>query len=327
MKLLVVIVNYRATELTINCLRSLRPQIAEIPGAGVAVCENGSGDDAVAKLATAIDAEGWNDWVRLTTIHPNRGFAGGNNVVLREALAAPEPWEYFLLLNADTIVRPDALRLMLDAIEKRPDVGIVGPRLEWESGEPQVSHFRFHSPVSEFLRGAQTGPITRLLRRHEVPIPATSQPFEPDWVSFACALIRRAVLEQIGLLDGGFYLYFDDPDYCRRAGQAGWKVLYWPAAHVVHLRGRSNPVKTLSAARKRLPPYWYASRARYYAKFYGRAGLWAANLLWLMGRSISLTRELVGNKQPHTCEKEWRGIWTNSLQPLSSNGRHGTNPP
>ena len=320
MKLLVVIVNYRAVELTIDCLRSLRPQIEEIPGARVAVCENGSGGDAAEQLAAVIEAEGWGDWVQLTAIHPNRGFAGGNNVILREALSWPQRPEFFLLLNADTIVRPDALRRMLGAIEQRPDVGIVGPRLEWEDGEPQVSCFRFHSPLSEFLRGAQTGPLTRLLRRHEVPIAVPGQPLEPDWVSFACAMIRRRVLEQIGLLDGGFYLYFDDPDYCRRAKQAGWQVLYWPPAHVVHLRGRSNPVKSLTAARKRLPSYWYESRARYYVKFYGRAGLWTANLLWLLGRSISLTRELVGNKKPHACAQEWRGIWTNALTPLSADG-------
>ena len=97
---------------------------------------------------------------------------------------------------------------------------------------------------------------------------------------------------------------------------AGWAVLHWPAARVVHLRGRSNPVKSLTSQRKRRPAYWYASRARYYAKFYGRWGLWGANLLWTAGRSISLARELFGRKRPHTCAREWLDIWTNCWDPL-----------
>ena len=117
MNLLVVIVCYRAAELTINCLRSLSAEICSLPGAKVAVCENGTGDESAKKLADAIQAEGWSDWVFLKVIHPNRGFAGGNNVILREAMAWPNPPRYFLLLNADTIVRPGALRLLLDAIE------------------------------------------------------------------------------------------------------------------------------------------------------------------------------------------------------------------
>ena len=287
-----------------------------MPGTRVAVCENGTGGDSAQKLADAIESEGWGDWITLTEISPNRGFAGGNNVILREALNWPDPPEYFLLLNADTIVRANALRLLVDAIEKRPDVGIVAPRLDREDGEPQVSCFRFHSPVSEFIRGAGTGPITRLLRNHDLSLPADGRSIEPDWIGFACVLIRRAVLKQIGLLDEGFYLYFDDPDYCWRARQAGWGVLYCPDARVVHLVGQSNPVESLTANLIRRPRYYYASRARCFAKFYGRTGLWVANIMWLAGRSIALLREVLGTKRRHTCEKEWLDIWTNAYRPM-----------
>ena len=75
-------------------------------------------------------------------------------------------------------------------------------------------------------------------------------------------------------------------------------------------------MESSNAARRRKPRYYYESRARYFAKFYGRAGLWAANLLWMAGRGISLIRELVGNKQPHTCPREWLDNWTNWLDPF-----------
>lgn len=316
MNLLVVIVCYRVAELTIDCLRSLSSEIRSVPGAKVAVCENGTGGDSAKKLAEAIEENGWGDWVSLKVIHPNRGFAGGNNVILREALSWPDPPKYFLLLNADTIVRPGALSALMEAAERNPDAGVIGPRLEWPNGTPQTSCFRFTSPISEMLVAAGTGPLTKLLSRFDVPLPVSDEPMEPEWTSFACALIPRTVLVEIGVLDEGFYLYFDDVDFCRRVRKSGLRIQHWPEARVVHLRGRSNPVKSLTAERKRRPSYWYASRARYFAKFLGRKGLWAANLLWMAGRSISLARELVGHKKPHTCDKEGLDIWTNWRDPL-----------
>lgn len=312
---LVVIVCYRAVELTIECLRSLEPEIRAIPRARVAVCENGTGEQAVARLARAIRDAGWQDWVMLKAIEPNCGFTGGNNAILSDAMAWAQRPEYFLLLNADTIVRPGAIRELLAASRVRPDIGIIGPRLEHPDGEPQISCFRAPTPLSEFLEAARTGPLTRLFARHELPLPVCDTIAEPDWISFACVLVRSEVIEQIGGLDDGYYLYFDDPDYCRRARAAGWGILYWPRARVVHLVGQSNPVVALTQARKRRPKYYYASRSRYFAKAYGPAGLWLANAAWTLGRAVSLLRELAGGKKPHTCAAQWRDIWTNALQP------------
>ncbi len=316
MNVLVVIVCYRAVDLTIDCLRSLRPEIETVPGTKVAVCENGTGGDAAVKLARAIEDEGWGEWVSLKVIHPNRGFAGGNNVILREAMAWPDPPRYFLLLNADTIVRPGALATLYGAAERTPDVAVVSPRLEWPDGEPQISCFRYINPVSELLESASTAPLDQMLQRLNIAVPVSDEPIEPEWTSFACALIPQLVMQDIGVLDEGYYLYFDDVDFCRRARQVGKRVLHVPAARVVHLRGRSNPVKSLTAQRKRRPDYWYASRARYYAKFHGRPGLLAANLCWMLGRSLSLAREWVGHKAPHTCEKEGLDIWRHWWRPL-----------
>lgn len=317
---LIVIVCYRAVELTIDCLRSLSSQVPCIPGARVAVCENGTGGGAAEELARVIRDEGWQGWAWLKAIEPNCGFSGGNNAVLREAMRWPGRPRCFLLLNADTIVRPGALQMMLDAMQARPDIGIVGPRIEHLNGEPQISCFRALSPISEFLEAARTGPLTRLLRGYEVAIPPAGTAVEPDWLSFACALIRREVVEQIGLLDDGYYLYYDDPDYCRRAREAGWGILYCPQARVVHLVGQSNPVTKLTQALRRRPRYYYASRARYFAKSYGLAGLWLANCMWMAGRSISWLREAVGSKPPHTCMSQWRDNWTNAWHPMADWG-------
>jgi GT2 family glycosyltransferase len=118
-------------------------------------------------------------------------------------------------------------------------------------------------------------------------------------------------------MDEGYFLYFEDIDFCRRARLAGFQSLYWPEAHVVHLRGGSGPVKEQQAKRRPLPAYFYASRSRFFAKSYGRAGLLAANVMWVLGRSISLLREVVSRKKRHLCEKEGRGLWHNFLHPVA----------
>ncbi|MEX0885101.1 MAG: glycosyltransferase family 2 protein [Phycisphaeraceae bacterium] len=316
MKVLIVIVCYKAVDLTIDCLRSLEPEIATVPGTKVAVCENGTGPDAVAQIEKAIETNGWSDWIELTAIHPNRGFTGGNNAILDPAVASDDPPEYFLLLNADTIVRPGALKQLVDAADADPAVGIIGPRLEAEDGSPQVSCFRFHNPLSELIQSACTGPVTRLLEQRDVVLGIPDSPVDVQWLSFACALVRREVLQQIGTFDEGYFLYFDDPDLCRRAHRAGWRMRYWPYARVMHLCGQSNPLVDLEKLKKRRPSYYYVSRTRYFAKYYGRTGLLAANALWNIGRLVSLTRETLGRKRPHLCKQEWRDIWTNFWSPL-----------
>jgi N-acetylglucosaminyl-diphospho-decaprenol L-rhamnosyltransferase len=313
LELLVVIVCYRAVELTVDCLRSLASQLDDVPGTRVAICENGTGPDAVRQLNDAIERNGWNSWVTVRPVFPNRGFTGGNNVVLQDSTPR---YKYFLLLNADTIVRPGALKRLVDAANERPQAGIIGPRLEWPDAEPQESAFLDFTPLHEFICAAETGPVTKLFHRRHGALPVRDKPHEAEWVSFACALIRHEVFEQCGLLDEGYYLYFDDADYCRRARNQGWEILHYPAARVVHLMGRSNPMESLAAQKRRRPRYWYVSRNRYYAKFYGRSRLWMANLLWTAGRCISLGRELVGNRSRSACYAEWRDIWINAWSPL-----------
>jgi len=148
-----------------------------------------------------------------------------------------------------------------------------------------------------------------------VPIQPEVNPVSPDWTSFCCALIRSEVIDKVGVLDERYFLYFDDVDYCRSARNAGWEIIHQPAAVVVHYEGQSNPVVENTKKMQRRPVYWYVSRSWYFTKFYGKAGLLSANLLWYFGRTIALLRELVRNKQPHVCEREWLDIWKGFFNP------------
>jgi hypothetical protein len=126
-------------------------------------------------------------------------------------------------------------------------------------------------------------------------------------------MIRREVFEQVGLLDEGFFMYYEDTDYCRLATAAGFSVLNNPAARVVHLRGKSSPVKEAGRLGKRRPGYFYAARGRYFRRAYGPWGAALANSMWTLGRLIALPREAVGNKKRHTVEHEFVDNWIDTF--------------
>jgi N-acetylglucosaminyl-diphospho-decaprenol L-rhamnosyltransferase len=310
MRLAIIILIYRTPKLVIDCLASLEQEV-QIDRDSVIVVDNASGDNSVELITQAIATHQWENWVKVIPSPINGGFSEGNNIGIKTVEA-----DAYLLLNSDTIVRKGAISSLLKAMETHPEAGLISPRLEWPDSTPQISCFRYHSPMSELINSAATGLVTQLLQQCDVPIPVSNTPIEPQWTSFACVLVRREVIEQIGLMDEGYFMYYDDVDYCRRARNAGWKILHWPEARVVHLRGGSGSVKSDIATRKRPRPYLYASRSRYFAKLYGVLGLWFANFCWLVGRSISLSRELVKNKRPHTCEYQAQDIWMNWQNPM-----------
>jgi GT2 family glycosyltransferase len=309
-ELCVVVVNYRTPDMVIDCLKTAVPQLRALGGKLVLV-DNASADDSVERLGKWIEDEQVDDCVHLIASPVNGGFAAGNNLGIQSCEA-----DFYLLLNSDTLVREGAFETLLRAARAEPQVGLVSPRLEWPDGTPQESCFRYHRPMSELIRSAGSGVVTRLLATYDVPLRVTETRSFPEWTSFACVLIRREVLERIGLLDEGYFMYFEDVEFSYRAREAGFRILHEPAARVVHLRGGSAPVKKQARLRKRLPRYFYESRTRYFHALYGRSGLLAANLLWSLGWSVSSCRDAVQPQyQSPVAQSQWRDIWTNFWSP------------
>jgi N-acetylglucosaminyl-diphospho-decaprenol L-rhamnosyltransferase len=307
-RLAIIVLNYRTAKLTADCLRSMVHEIE--PDMRVVVVDNASGDGSAEELEALIADQGWSGWATVVRSPHNGGFAAGNNLGIRSIDAAA-----YLLLNSDTLIHEGTFRGLLAAAERYPRAGIIGPSMQDENGNVGRSHFRFLGPWSELIRAANTGLVTRALHRFDPLFPITEEPLEPDWVGFACVLIRREVLQEVGLLDEGYFMYFEDVDYCRRAKQAGWSVLYWPATSIVHLLGKSSAVTSDEGRRRRAPRYYYEARARYLATYYGRIGLLLANFMWLAGRGVSLARELLG--RPSALRKsEALDIWINIADPM-----------
>src|SRR5262249_20635711 len=218
---------------------------------------------------------------------------------IRLALRSVDPPDYVLLLNPDTIVRPGALATLVEFLDSRPEVGIAGSRLEDPDGTPQRSAFRFHTVLGEREHGMRLGLMTRLLARWVEAPPIPSGACRTDFVAGASMIVRREVFEAIGLLDEGYFLYYEEMDFCRRAWQAGWPCWYVPEARVVHLVGQSTGVTDPNTARRRRPASWFRSRRRYFRAHPGAFKTFLADLAWACGfASYQVRRTLL--RRPNT---------------------------
>ena len=302
-KLGVIIVNFRTPALVEQCLDTISPML-ETADAGVAVVDNNSGDGSADRLEAHIARSSYADRVFLVRSPVNGGFSAGNNV----GLSAIDS-DFVLFLNSDAEARPGAIETLLAAAEVSPDASIFAPRILSSKGEAQVSRFRNHTMLGEFLDGAQTGPLTRLFPGAEVPIFDGDSNSRPDWVSFAAVMIRRRDIEAAGPMDENFFLYFEDCDYCRRITAAGAGIEFVPSAEFIHDEGGSTKLSERAARAARLPAYYYRARSYYFRKYYGPLGVVGANAAWLAGRAIARLRSLVGRPAPAVSEGRARDMW------------------
>jgi N-acetylglucosaminyl-diphospho-decaprenol L-rhamnosyltransferase len=296
LKLLIVICSYRVTDLTIDCLHSLSSEVGRVPGTRVAVCENGSGGDAADRLRRAIEENGWGSWADLTVVYPNLGFTGGNNIVIRPALESADPPEYLLLLNADTTVKEHALDALVEFMDGHPKVGIAGGMQLSPEGELRGTPFRFPGIATELDRGLRLGIVSKLLAPWSTVLPKPKEASPVGWVSGANMIIRRMMLEQIGLLDEGLYTYFDDVDICLRARRAGWETWYVPESKVIHLGGASTGVTSRLTVQRRSPAYWHQARHRFFTKNYGALYAALADAAFISGYAIWRLRRRLQRK-------------------------------
>jgi len=231
----IVIVNYNSTDDLVCCLRSIYDSLRKI-SARVIIQDNASDDDVDRVYATFPQVE-------LSKNNHNIGFAKAINNALRQS-AAP----YVVLLNPDTQISTGFFESILGYMEKNADVGIVGPRILDSDGTTQGSARAFPTPFTG-LFGRNTflskcfpnNPITRanmLTSRCD-----GKTPIAVGWVSGACMVVRQTAIDDVGLMDPRFFLYWEDADWCRRMWQKGWKVVYHPIPTVVHSVGTSSSTK------------------------------------------------------------------------------------
>jgi len=236
-RLSIVIVTYNSTGHIGDCVRSLvenRPAVDH----EIVVVDNASTDGTGAAIRSR-----W-DGVRVIDAGANLGFARANNLGIRQTLG-----ELILLLNPDTAVPPGAIDALVGALDSRPDVAIVGPRVVNADGRAELSFGRMLSPFAEIRQkllvggSRRGGPLAMYVES------TTRRQREVDWVSGACLLVRRTDAESVGLLDERFFMYTEDVDFCAAVRARGRRVLFYPRAEIVHARGQSRATASGAAER------------------------------------------------------------------------------
>jgi GT2 family glycosyltransferase len=247
------------------------------------------------------------------------GFGRANNLAL-PLLDTP----YVLLLNTDAFVPPDGIRAPLDYMERHPECGILGVRLVGRDGVLQPSCRYFPTPLNLFA--GRTG----LLRRAAAPLVDDmdwdhAAVRECDWVPGCYYLIRREVIEQVGLFDPRYFLYFEEVDHCLAAKRAGWKVVYFPDVSVVHIGGESAKSEgELSASGRQLESLQLESGLLYFRKNHGLGSALAYVALDVLANLLLVANSL----RPGRSGAVRAGLWgrTRRLLGLAVRTRLGSRP-
>ncbi|HDY85265.1 hypothetical protein LCGC14_0480300 [marine sediment metagenome] len=312
-RLLVVIVNYKSADLVCRSLEKLIPQLDGTVDR-VSIVDNNSKDHSRDILSKYIETNNLESLVKLVSSEKNGGFSYGNNVAIREALNNKQSlYQYYLLLNPDTLPCEYAVNELIKFMNEHPYVGIAGSRLEGLDGTVQCSSFRFHTILSELDSGLRFGPISKLLSRWKVTTKIENLAVPTDWLAGASMIIRQEVFDDIGLMDEDYFLYFEETDFCLQAKRKGWQCWYVPSSRVIHFVGQSTGIVSGSQTKARRPQYWFQSRQRFFIKNYGVLYTMLADLVWGMSFAFWRLRRFIQNKPDNDPEKMLYDFWRNSI--------------
>lgn len=293
----IVVLNFRTPDMTLRCVETALREIGGLDAA-ITIVENGSGDGSYDLLKSQGEARGWLDGHRVALIDSghNGGFGAGNNVGMRAGMPDGRRADLVYLLNSDAFPQPGAIAALVDYLAVHPECGIACSRLRGDDDMPHDTAFRFPSAAAEFESASRSGPVTKLFRNRIVTIPQPDSSRQVDWSAGASMMIRQEVLDQIGLFDETFFLYFEETDLCLRAADAGWQTHYVWDSVVIHIGSASTGMKKWA----RPPDYWYDSRQHYFQKHHGRAGAIWATLAAVTGDGLWRLRCLIQRRDHDT---------------------------
>ena len=273
-RLAVIVLNFRTPEVTIACLKTLAAEAVANPGLEVIVVDNASGDDSVPRIRAAIAENGWTGgWLDFREQDRNLGFAGGNNLILRERMAAENPPDYLLLLNSDTLVRPGCLAYCMKVMEEDPKIGALSCMLRNSDGTVQNVCRKFPSPLRESVRAFGLPWFVPALFRwadlEDSGWDRIAGPRDVDWIGGAFFFARTEALQVAGVLDQEFFFYGEDCEWCHRLRRHGWRIRFDPGAETVHLGGASSDSTRVRNRQRDI--YTWKARFLVQRKCYGRA--------------------------------------------------------
>lgn len=292
----IVIVNFNAKRYLEQCLHSIfdHPVRATLE---VILVDNASSDDSLHVVAEKFPL------VKLIRNERNEGFIKANNLGIRQASG-----QYVLSLNNDTKVLAGALDALVGYMDSNLDVGACGGKLLNVDGTIQHQCKRgFPTPSSTlfyFLKLHKLFPKNRIFGHYLLTYLDPSKISDVDSLSGACLLVRRRVIQSVGIMDEAFIMYGDDLDWCYRIKHAGWRVVYVPQAEIVHYGGmggsRAMPYRNIWEFHRSMAVFYrkhYAAESFFLLNWIVYSAVWAKAFL-VLGATFLRKEKVVGSRKP-----------------------------
>jgi GT2 family glycosyltransferase len=227
-KISIVVLNYKTPDLTIRAVKTAQTSCGDIPYE-LFLVDNASGDDSVERFKQELSN------ITLIKNKYNSGFSAGNNVAIRQATG-----DYVLLLNSDTEVIGDAIEKSIAFMDQHREVGALGCRIQLPNGELDHACKRgFPTPSASFYYFAglaKKHPESPKYAAYTTTYLSDKEINEVDAIMGAYMMVRREAMEQVGILDEQFFMYGEDIDWCYRIKQAGWRIVYFAEAIIIHYK-------------------------------------------------------------------------------------------
>jgi GT2 family glycosyltransferase len=285
-----LILNTNRCEDTLECIASLEGNAYK--NLTVIVLDNHSTDGSVELIRSIFP------WVRVIELQENLGYAGNNNVGIQAAVNEKADWVF--VLNEDTILAPDCLSKLVEVGESDPGIGIVGPMV-YHYNEPEVIQ----------SAGGMLGPywLSLHLSKDQRDQGQYCDPHAVEWISGCAILVRREVIEQVGMIDDRFFIYWEETEWCLRAGRAGWRIVHVPMAKIWHKGVQRDFLPKPSF-------FYYATRNRFLmlAKHRAPARVWLVAWTQTLRTLVSWTVKPQWRSMKKSRDAMWRGLLDFLLQ-------------
>lgn len=228
MHLSIIILNYKQKGLTKQCVKGI---INTSPNLNyeIFIIDNNSNDNCIEGLKEKIK----NPHLKFIQSDKNKGMGAGNNLGIKKAKG-----KYILILNPDVAVFRGDLEKMYEYMETHPETGALGAKLITPAKELQYSCFQFPTPLKLISRRINLPFAKKIQTSYQMADWNHSETREVNWVQGSCMLVRKDLIDKVGMFDERYFMYLEDTDWCHRFWQAGYKVVYYPEVSLVHYYSR-----------------------------------------------------------------------------------------
>ncbi len=288
----IIIVSWNVRDLLRDCINSIVIGRGDL-NVELIIVDSASSDGSMQMIQSDFPQQQF-PWIQLIACNENVGFPRGNNIGLETAVGRT-----ILLLNPDTVILGTALSQMVAYMDANPDIGVLGPQLLNPDKSVQSSRRRFPTMATAFFESTWLEPYapTKLLQNYYAQDIPDDGVADVDWVMGAAMLVPAGVVAQIGGMDEAYFMYSEELDWCRRIKDAGWRVVYFPEAQIIHYTGKSSE-QAVTARHIN----FNRAKLRYFRKYHGRFPTTVLRLFLLCNYLWQIIVEglkgLLGHKRP-----------------------------